>query len=326
MSLTRITAVHVFFICSILLSFPMVWAQGLDDAIVARVNGEAILLSQLKEAAFDQHIPLASLSASGLSGEGFRRALTQIVDETLLVQKANAEGVTVDDMDISRQIEEMIKAVQNEMGSQEKLDKFLSDHHLSMDALRALMTEREKRGTLATQVVAKRVTVDTDSIEKFTQERKAKGQSAEEVSLAQILIQCPPEDRASTLGKDLYQRALKAAREATANPGKFSVAVKKYTDDQTGRNRGGELGWLDPVSLRPPLRDQVQKMKMGDISPPISTDLGFHVLLLIGRRDAHDLTYLQQYTQERKHLIEQLRQDASIQLYNIKGKPLAKQP
>ena len=111
------------------------------DAIVARVNGEAILLSQVKEAALDENVPLAAISARGIYGEEFRRALTRLVDETLLVQKAEQEGIKPDEMEIAKSIDRQIQALREQLGSEAELDAFLDQRHLNLNTLRRIMRQ-----------------------------------------------------------------------------------------------------------------------------------------------------------------------------------------
>lgn len=311
----------------VFIAAPAAQAQDLDDAIIARVNGEAILLSQLKEAGFDQQIRLSAGDvAKGAESEKYRRAMTRLVDETLLIQKAKAEEIGVNEVQISRQVEEMIRTVREQLGGQDKLDEFLKSHNLTLEGLRSVMIERERRGALAAQVVAKRVSVDAGMLEQFIKERKAKHAPVEEVCLAQILFRCSEADRAGEVGKALYQKALKLARELGGDTSKFAEYARQYSDDPGGRVRGGQLGWVEPQGLRDPLREQVAKMQPGDVSPPIATEEGYHVLLLSGRHSTRELAYMEQFARERERLIEQLRADASIQVYDLKGQAIPEAP
>jgi len=298
-------------------------AQQTEDAIIARVNGEAIMLSQLKEAALDQDVPLSDLLASGMRGGGYRRAITQLVDEELLLEKAQSEEIKVSDMEIASRVDKMIGAFKAQLGTPEQFADFLKRSHLTLDQMRALMTDHERRGTLTTEVVAKRVRLDGDTVARFARERRSRHEPVEQVNLAQILIECSPRELAAPLGEALRRKALAAAREAGSEPGRFANFARQYARGEGGRAQGGYLGWLDPESLLAPLRDQVRTMAPGDVSAPIPSDQGLHVLMLIGRRSARDLCFVAEFARQRERLIEQLRRDASIQLFDLNGKPLS---
>ena len=297
-------------------------AQTPVDAIVARVNGEAILLSQVKEAALDENIPLAAISARGIYGEEFRRALTRLVDESLLVQKAEQDGIKPDEMEIAKSIDRQIQALREQLGSEAELNAFLKQHHLNLNTLRRIMTRREKRRAMTGQVIARRVNINADVIETFRLEREAAGEPVTEVNLAQILFQCDVEEQKTATGEQIHLEALRVARGAGRETDRFAQFAEQYSDDPAGRVRGGYLGWIDPATMREPLRDQIAKLEPGDVSPPVATDRGFHVLLLIGRHTLRDLCYADQFVKEQVNLIEELRQKASVQYYDWKGQPL----
>lgn len=295
------------------------------DAIVARVNGAPIFLSQLREAAFDQQVPLEALQSGGLQGVAYRRVLTQIIDETLLVQQANLEGITVDEAELNRDIDRIIQTIKSRVGSEAGFDEFLAQHHLTPDEMRRLLIQHEKRRTLATQVVAQRIQFDPADFSEFKEARQAGGEPLEEVSLAQIMIQCPAQRQATEMGQILRRQALEAAREAKASPGEFMTMAQDYKERGETTTASGYLGWFDPASLQPALGAAVEKLSQGEISDPIATDEGYHVVKLIDRRSARELYMEQRFVEQRAGMLEELRREASIQLYDFAGRPLATQ-
>lgn len=306
-----------------LLAFFPAHAQTPDDAIIARVNGEALLLSQLKEAALDQDVPPSALLLSGMNSPEYRKALTQIVDELLLVQQARTEGIKASDMVIARDVEQMIGELRTQIGSQQGLEDFLEARHLTLATLRNMMTERERKRSAATQVVAKRVVVDDVNVEQYTRERSAKKLGLEEINLAQLLVPCTPAERAGAHGDQLRATAMKAAREAgtlklNELPGYLSRSRALAPAGTTTQI----LGWLDPLSLRPELRATASKMKAGEVSAPVEAADGYHVLIVLGRHSTRDMAFVAEFEKVRQRLVEQLRSTASIQLYDLSGRQI----
>ncbi|MEO8251727.1 MAG: peptidylprolyl isomerase [Chloroflexota bacterium] len=65
----------------------------------------------------------------------------------------------------------------------------------------------------------------------------------------------------------------------------FSIAA---TSDDTGSgSRGGDLGWSDPASSQyvPEFKAAVAKLKVGEISQPVKTQFGYHIIEITGKRD-----------------------------------------
>jgi parvulin-like peptidyl-prolyl isomerase len=74
-----------------------------------------------------------------------------------------------------------------------------------------------------------------------------------------------------------------AKRLATGEP--FATVAKDLSDDPT-RARGGEVGWVRAGQLLPELDGEVFKLKEGQVTAPIRTMYGFHIMGAIERRPA----------------------------------------
>lgn len=286
------------------------------DAIVARVNGEVILLSQLREVAFDSDVPLSDLTVRGLTGEGFRRTLTLQVDETLLVQRALKDEIKLDDVTLARDIDRIIQELQRQLGSRESLDRFLKEHSLSFEEFREMLSRRERRRMLSTDVVARRVKTDAASVAAFEKKLREEKKPTETYRLAQILFAAKGRQSDSEAGGKAYQKALEIARKLAADPSRFAETARTKSDDLATREIGGDLGWLDPTTLRPALRDAVNGLRTGDVSEPVWGGDGWHILQLVERREVRDIYFAEAFMRERTKLLEQLRKEASIKIYN----------
>ena len=59
----------------------------------------------------------------------------------------------------------------------------------------------------------------------------------------------------------------------------FIFYTKKYSDDETTKNLGGDLGWIDPNNFSIPEIGQVLKhIKINESSPPVNSSMGFHLI------------------------------------------------
>jgi len=196
--------------------------------------------------------------------------------------------------------------------------KFLKRSHLSIDSVRRLLLEREKRQDLITTVIASRVKVSADEIEEFKKKRKDEGKGTEEVLAAQILIRCPTEDQSTDLGKQLYSKALQISKDAGKTPASFADLAYKNSDDPATRERGGILGWLDPSTLQDPLARKLEVLPDNTISEPVTTVQGYHVVYVMDRHSARELFFAEKFEEVRKKLIELPRGQATIEIYPLK--------
>ncbi len=113
-------------------------------------------------------------------------------------------------------------------------------------------------------------------IVKVLDRREAKG----EVKVAQILVNTPP-----SKGEEGVQAALKRVDSIKADMKKgvsFEDLVQKYSDDKYSKNENGVLPAFGVGAMVPAFESAAFALKKpGDISEPVKTDYGFHIIKLI---------------------------------------------
>lgn len=102
---------------------------------------------------------------------------------------------------------------------------------------------------------------------------------AKKTHVAHILLRTNPgmseAERQALLTKaqEVYSRA--NAQED------FAVLAKEYSEDQLSAQHGGDLGWLQEGAIDPAFSSKVFAMKAGELSEPLVTPFGFHVLKVL---------------------------------------------
>ena len=66
----------------------------------------------------------------------------------------------------------------------------------------------------------------------------------------------------------------------------FATLAKKYSTDTGTAQAGGELGWFGPDKMAPTFTDAAYSLKKGEISDPVKTTYGYHVIKLEDTRTA----------------------------------------
>jgi peptidyl-prolyl cis-trans isomerase SurA len=72
-------------------------------------------------------------------------------------------------------------------------------------------------------------------------------------------------------------------KERLDNGEKFEVLARQYSEDSTASN-GGDLGWINPGDTVPQFEKAMNELKDNQISPPVRTQFGWHVIQVIERR------------------------------------------
>lgn len=83
-------------------------------------------------------------------------------------------------------------------------------------------------------------------------------------------------------------------KERIENGASFEDLAKLHSDDLSA-SKGGDLGWLNPGDTVPEFERTMDGLKPGDVSAPVQSPFGWHLIQVLERRD-------QDVTQERKRL------------------------
>jgi parvulin-like peptidyl-prolyl isomerase len=72
---------------------------------------------------------------------------------------------------------------------------------------------------------------------------------------------------------------------------KFSDLVAAASEDEATKRRGGDLDYFSAFRMPPDFFGAVTKLRVGQISPPIRTRLGFHIGQLTDSKPAQQLPF-----------------------------------
>ena len=88
----------------------------------------------------------------------------------------------------------------------------------------------------------------------------------------------------SPKNESIVLRRATELREQVMNGNSFSELATLYSADKGSAKRGGELGWAYPGDYVAEFEKAVMQLKIGEISQPIRSIFGFHIIELIDRR------------------------------------------
>jgi peptidyl-prolyl cis-trans isomerase SurA len=86
------------------------------------------------------------------------------------------------------------------------------------------------------------------------------------------------------VSEDEAKHRLKTVRERLVNGGAdFPEMARQYSEDGTAAN-GGDLGWVNPGDTVPPFEKAMNELQPGEISEPVRSPFGFHLIQVLERR------------------------------------------
>ncbi|RWR00561.1 peptidylprolyl isomerase [[Pantoea] beijingensis] len=80
------------------------------------------------------------------------------------------------------------------------------------------------------------------------------------------------------------QRLEQIAADIQSGKTNFAEAAKQFSDDPGSANQGGDLGWTSPEVFDPAFRDALLKLNKGQLSVPIHSSFGWHLIQLLDTR------------------------------------------
>lgn len=92
------------------------------------------------------------------------------------------------------------------------------------------------------------------------------------------------EAKASHILLDSEEKA-KEVKKKLSKGSKFEALVKEYSKDEGSKNAGGEIGYVMKDQVVPEFGDKLFSMKKGEISDPVKTSFGWHIIKMIDMRD-----------------------------------------
>ncbi len=267
---------------------PPVSATGgkVIEEIVARVNNEVITRSELdhskvtaeEDAKADCQNRCTPEQLKQLTDDRQKNALRDLIDQSLLVQRAKDMSISVEP-DVIKQLDQI--RIENKLDSLEALEKAVESQGLNWEDFK----NNIRNGLLTKKVIGSEVgshiNVPKEEIQKYYDEHKAEFVRPEQVALRSIEI--------NTAGKDATEIAELKKKADTAlkriqDGEDFGEIAKRYSDGATAK-QGGYLGQYKRGELSKGLEDTVFKMKRNDLTEVMETKQGFLIMQVLEHYD-----------------------------------------
>ncbi|WP_294947986.1 peptidylprolyl isomerase [Sulfurivirga sp.] len=256
------------------------WSAQLLDRIVAVVNDQPILESELDAATLDA---LRQLRQQGITPPDMatlrRKVLDNLILRTIQLQRAKQRGIQVTDEEVNAQLARIAAANglpldafrqaldARQPGAFEQLRRQIRDQ-LLIEKLRQLE-------------IVRRIDVTEQDIDQYI--RQITGGGQKRYHLRQIMLALPSAPTPEQV-QALKKQADKLRRQLQQGADFAQLAVRH----SNGPNalKGGDLGWRSTSELPDLFLQAVQALQPGQITPVLRSPGGFHILKLEGVEDA----------------------------------------
>lgn len=94
------------------------------------------------------------------------------------------------------------------------------------------------------------------------------------------------------LSDEEAKRKLLAIRQRIENGDDFAQLARGHSDDKGSAIKGGELGWIQAGALVPPFEEAMNQLALRQISEPVQTQFGWHLIQVLERQESSDTAEL----------------------------------
>ncbi|HYR69504.1 MAG TPA: peptidylprolyl isomerase, partial [Candidatus Dormibacteraeota bacterium] len=264
-------------------------AAQASERIAAIVNKQVILSSDVDdrtlEAASRMHVdPGDSVAMGKLRVE----VLNQMVEKEVLLTEATRQAITVSNADVAQAVDREIDNLKQRLGSQEDYRAALAHEKTTEAELRKRYEPDVRDQLVISRLVGKEVqsktsVTDVEVRAYFAANRDSIGKKPEALTLAHILLPFEPDSfqlRRARVRADSLRNLIVKGRA-------FDEVARQFSDDPSARS-GGDLGTFVRGAMVPEFEQVAFSLKPMEISPPIRTRYGYHIIQVLEHLAATD--------------------------------------
>jgi foldase protein PrsA len=279
-SIKSLQQVHLLAVIAVLLVAIIVMAVTLPGSggqtevsgseAVAMVNGEPVPKDELFDIMYAQ---------------GGAEALEQLIARKLIAQEADNSGLEITEEEMDAEIESIIG--ESFEGSREDFLEVLEFYGISEESFR----EDARLNLLVRKLAMTKIDLSDEEVRGFFDEHRYLFEQAEEIEVRHILVET--EETAAEVVERL------------AGGEDFAELAAELSIDQSNKDNAGYLGFFGRGVMVPEFEEAAFGMTVGEVSGVVESPFGFHVIELLDRRDAEEVSFEDVEEEVKDALIEE---------------------
>lgn len=262
-----------------MLSFAALSVPGALDRIVAVVNEDVVTALELEAEMARVKDQLRLQKTRAPSDEVLaKQLLERIIVRQIQLQIAERQRIRVDDETLNKTLENI--AASNKL-SLPQFRETLQREGINFAAFRENMRKEIIVSRLQSREVNNRISITEQEIDNFLINEAVQNQSNTEYRLGHILIAVPEAANAQDISaaKERAQQVIDKLRGGKD----FAQSAVAESDGQQALE-GGDLGWRRASALPTLFVNKALQLELNEVSDPIRSPSGFHVIKLLEKR------------------------------------------
>lgn len=288
----------------------LVWSAAahaeLVDRVAAVVNRDIIALSEVEQRAAPELQRLAQANTdprkrTELRAQVLKAALDSLIGEKLIEGEIKELGLTASNTEVEEAMANVRQ--QNNITDNAQFEQLLAREGYTMETYREFLRKQIARSRLLQMKVTPKVKVSEEDLKAaYAQYARMENEDAE-VHARHILVSVDP--KATPEQVEAARKKAEAIAVEARRPGMDFSALAKARSEGPSAADGGDLGFFRRGVMVPAFEKVAFALKVGEVSEPVRTNFGWHVLKVEERRAVQPPSY-----EEMKPKLEaKLRQD-----------------
>ena len=315
----------VFFIAAFFFISAATASKEIVDAVIATVNSEIVLLSDLKKLQARVNKP-GAIDGSLLLGEkqetlkSDKNAQLQfLIREKLIAAEIKRQGLSITNDKVESEMDQLARRGQM---TRPEFNKFILKQGFSADDYKEILKSRlERQSFFESEIVSKLRITDEDAYGEFQIKNPNYKPNVNEFKIAQIFF-----DPKKSGAPAAYKRA-QAALEKIKSGESFETVANRDSED--GGNQDGVLGVFKTGEFNPEIEKAVSGLAVNDHTDIVKSKQGYHIFKLLSKKTTTDPQFLKyketikssliekNFARQLKNWFESKKQDAYIKIYPI---------
>lgn len=236
--------------------------------VVATVGDEKITKDQLYDA---------------LLAQGGSSVLDSLIEQKVISKEAAKQNIKVTDKEINAELENL----KSQYGGEDALNQALASSGVKLSELKKDL----KTNIEAKKMVESTINIKDSEMKSYFDQNKDSLATEAQVKASHILVADE-----------------KTAKEVKAKLDKgedFAKLAKEYSTDTASKSDGGNLGYFKKSDMVEAFANKAFSMKVNEVSDPVKTEYGYHIIKVTGKKEAQKATYENSKAKIKQTLLDQ---------------------
>ncbi len=223
-----------------------------------------------------------------------RQLLIKAIDDELIYQEGLQMSIRIEPEVIDRELQH----VQTQFPSKDLFLAALAYQHLTLPALKKNIERQLAEEEFVRREIVPKVKIGDEAVKTYYEKHRESFTQPETFRISHIYVGASDPEREGKAGNPedqkkadriiawinkealrkirVVQKKLKAGQD-------FAALVKQYSEDESTRDKDGDLGELTAEHTLPEISDVMTQLKLNETSGIIKSPLGYHIIKLTGK-------------------------------------------